>query len=228
MAQPSILLVEDHRDIAEMVGQYLESKDYVLDFAADGISGLQLGTDNHYDAIVLDVMLPGLDGFDVCRRLREEAQRDVPILMLTARDTLADKLSGFDHGADDYLIKPFDLEELEARLRVLIRRHHGTVSARALCIGPLELDLETKQVTRDTIPIGLTPIGLKILQLLMRTSPRVVTRQEIEREIWGEVPPDSDALRSHMYTLRKAVDKPFATNLIRTVHSAGFRLHHED
>jgi len=223
MAQHSVLLVEDHRDIAEMVGEYLESRDYVIDYAADGVSGYRLGSSNSYDAIVLDVMLPGLDGLDVCQRLRKESHSDVPVLMLTARDTLGDKLSGFEHGADDYLVKPFDLEELEARLAALIRRNKRTVSSAHLEIGGLGVDEQTRRVTRDGLELTLTPIGLKILVLLMRASPRVVAREEVEREIWGDVLPDSDALRSHMYSLRKTVDKPFATTLIHTVHGAGFR-----
>lgn len=228
MTLRNVLLVEDHRDIAEMVGQYLESRDYVVDYATDGVAGFRLGASNDYDAIVLDVMLPGLDGLDVCRRLRDESRVDVPVLMLTARDTLADKLAGFDNGADDYLVKPFDLEELEARIAALIRRHHRSVSGGVLQVGGLLLNAETLQVTRDGVDITVTPIGLKILNVLMRASPRVVPRRDIEREIWGDLPPDSDALRSHMYTLRKAVDKPFAKALIHTVHSAGFRLSDEN
>ncbi len=224
----NVLLVEDHRDIAEMVGEYLEMHDYAVDYAADGVTGLRLGTSNYYDAIVLDVMLPGIDGFDVCRRLRGDVRGDVPVLMLTARDTLADKLAGFEHGADDYLVKPFDLEELEARLGALIRRHKGALATTDLCIGGLLLNARTMEVSRGGVAITLTPIGLKILQLLMRASPRIVSRDEIEREIWGDIPPDSDALRSHMYSLRKAVDKPFDKALIHTVHSAGFRLVDED
>ncbi len=224
MASRNVLLVEDHLDIAEMVWEYLESKGYVVDYASDGVSGFRLGDTNNYDAIILDIMLPGLDGLDVCQRLREEARSDVPVLMLTARDTLAEKLSGFDHGADDYLVKPFALEELEARLAALIRRNTHSVSGGNLSVGNLIFDATTLQVTRDGFEITVSPIGLKILQLLMRRSPRVVPRRDIEREIWGDLPPDSDALRSHMYTLRKVIDKPFGAPLIRTVHGAGFRL----
>lgn len=226
--QYSVLLVEDHRDIAETVGAYLESKNYIVDYASDGVTGLQLGESNAYDAIVLDVMLPGMDGLDVCRRLRFESDTDVPILMLTARDTLDDKLSGFEHGADDYLVKPFDLEELGARLGALIRRNKRSMATGILTVGDLSLDAETLQVTRDGRKILVTPTGLKILRLLMRAAPRVVTRNEIEREIWSDLPPDSDALRSHMYSLRKAIDKPFETALITTVHGAGFRISDED
>jgi DNA-binding response OmpR family regulator len=228
MNQRHVLLIEDHRDIAEMVEAYLESKDYIVDYAPDGVSGLRLGENNDYDAIVLDVMLPGIDGLDVCRRLRQESLNDVPVLMLTARDTLSDKLSGFEHGADDYLVKPFDLEELEARLTALIRRHTRSISNDHLNVAGLSFDATTLRVTRNGAQLTVNPIGLKILGLLMRRSPSVVLRRDIEREIWGNLPPDSDALRSHMYTLRKAVDKPFNTVLIHTVHGAGFRLTDEN
>jgi len=224
MTSRNVLLVEDHLDIAEMVWEYLESKGYVVDYASDGVSGFRLGNTNNYDAIILDIMLPGLDGLDVCQRLREEAHSDVPVLMLTARDTLEEKLSGFDRGADDYLVKPFALEELEARLAALIRRNTDSVAEGNLSVGSLIFNAKTLQVTRDGFEITVSPIGLKILQLLMRRSPRVVPRRDIEREIWGDLPPDSDALRSHMYTLRKVIDKPFGAPLIRTVHGAGFRL----
>ncbi|MFP6682656.1 MAG: response regulator transcription factor [Gammaproteobacteria bacterium] len=228
MSRRNVLLVEDHRDIAEMVGEYLESKDYIVDYAPDGVSGLRLSENNDYDAIVLDVMLPGIDGLDVCRRLRQESLNDVPVLMLTARDTLSDKLSGFEHGADDYLVKPFDLEELEARLTALIRRQTRSIPKDHLEVAGLSFDATTLLVTRDGVELTINPIGLKILGLLMRRSPSVVLRRDIEREIWGNLPPDSDALRSHMYTLRKAVDKPFNTVLIHTVHGAGFRLTDEN
>ena len=228
MRRRNVLLVEDHRDIAEMVREYLESKDYIVDYAPDGVSGLRLSENNDYDAIVLDVMLPGIDGLNVCRRLRQESLNDVPVLMLTARDTLSDKLSGFGHGADDYLVKPFDLEELEARLTALIRRQTRSIPKDHLEVAGLSFDVTTLLVTRDGIELTINPIGLKILGLLMRRSPSVVLRRDIEREIWGNLPPDSDALRSHMYTLRKAVDKPFNTVLIHTVHGAGFRLTDEN
>ena len=123
----SVLLIEDHADIAEMVGAYLENREYIIDYAADGITGLHLAVSNQYDAIILDLMLPGMDGLEVCQKIRDDAKSDVPIIMLTARDTLEDKISGLDKGADDYLIKPFAIQELEARLRSLIRRYSGDI-----------------------------------------------------------------------------------------------------
>jgi DNA-binding response OmpR family regulator len=217
-------LIEDHRDIAEMVGSYLESRGYTIDFAEDGVTGLHLAVVNDYDAIVLDLMLPGLDGLAVCRKLREEARRDTPLLMLTARDTQQDKVTGLDAGADDYLVKPFDIRELEARVRALVRRRRGQIAAEVLRVADLSLDTGTLEVSRAGRPLTLTPTALKLLTVLMRASPRVVSRQDLEREVWGDLLPDSDTLRSHLYTLRKVIDKPFERPLLHTVHGAGYRL----
>ena len=223
VASRDVLLIEDHRDIAEMIYDYLESEGYAVDYADSGDAGLNFGSENHYDAIVLDVMLPGIDGYEVCRRLREESRVEAPVLMLTARDTLEDKLSGFESGADDYLVKPFDLEELGARLKALLRRQRR-VDDDSLSVGDLTIDLKTHKVTRAGKTLTLTPIGKKILITLMQASPGVVDRKAIERSVWGDVPPDSDALRSHLYNLRKVVDRPFETALIHTVQGAGFRI----
>jgi DNA-binding response OmpR family regulator len=224
----SLLLIEDHRDIAEMVGAFLERRSYVVDYASDGVTGLHLAVANDYDVIVLDLMLPGLDGLELCERLRQDAHKDTPILMLTARDTLQDKLSGLDAGADDYLIKPFAIQELEARVRALLRRRRGQVAPEVLQVGDLTLDTGTLEVRRGDELLTLTPIGLKILAVLMRASPRVVSRRELEREVWGDILPDSDTLRSHLYNLRKVIDKPFTTPLLHTVHGAGYRLVEHD
>jgi DNA-binding response OmpR family regulator len=222
--QSSLLLIEDHRDIAESIVDFLELRGYAVDYAADGVTGLHLAVTNTYDVIVLDVMLPGLDGLTVCRKIREEARRDTPILMLTARDTLEDKITGLDAGADDYLVKPFEVRELEARLRSMVRRHRGATARELHTIGDLTLDLATLKVTRAGRALSLTPIGLKLLTALARASPRVVSRNDLEREVWGDVPPDSDALRSHLYSLRKAIDRPFDHPLLHTVAAAGYRL----
>ncbi len=219
-----ILLIEDNRSIAEMVGEFLERRGYSVDYAADGITGLHLAVSNSYDVIVLDLMLPGMDGLDLCRKLRQEAKKSTPVLMLTARDTLDDKLVGLDAGADDYLIKPFEIRELEARVKALIRRDRRQVSAEVLKVGDLVLDTATLRLTRAGQDLQISPIGLKLLTILMRESPRVVSRRDIEREIWGDLLPDSDTLRSHLYNLRKVVDKPFQKSLLHTIHSAGYRL----
>ena len=220
----SILLVEDHRDIAEMVYAYLEHRGYDVDYAADGITGLHLAVTNDYDVLVLDLMLPGMDGLDLCDKLRKEARRDTAVLMLTARDALQDKLAGLNAGADDYLVKPFEIQELEARVRALIRRRRGQIKTETLRVADLTLDTGTLEVRRGGKELSLTPIGLKILTVLMRASPRVVNRREIERAVWGDVLPDSDTLRSHVYNLRKQIDKPFDTPLLHTMQNTGYRL----
>jgi DNA-binding response OmpR family regulator len=220
----SVLLIEDNRDIAEMVGSYLEARGYQLDYAADGVTGLHLSVVNDYDVILLDLMLPGMDGLSVCRKLREEAHRDTPLLMLTARDTQQDKIGGLDAGADDYLVKPFDIRELEARLRALVRRRRGSIASETLRVADLSLDTGTLEVQRGGQRLTLTPIALKMLTVLMRASPRVVSRADLEREVWGDLLPDSDTLRSHLYNLRKTIDKPFDRPLLHTVHGAGYRL----
>jgi len=219
-----VLLIEDNRGIAEMVGEFLENRGYSLDYAADGVTGLHLAVTNSYDVIVLDLMLPGMDGIELCRKLRGDAKKSTPVLMLTARDTLEDKLVGLDAGADDYLIKPFEIRELEARIRALIRRDRRQVSAQLLSVGDLVLDTASLRLSRSGQELSVSPIGLKLLTILMRESPRVVSRSDIEREVWGDLLPDSDTLRSHLYNLRKVIDKPFSKPLLHTIHSAGYRL----
>ena len=219
-----VLIIEDNRNISEMIGEYLESKGFEVDYAADGLDGYRLAAENSYDVIILDLMLPRMDGLQVCSKLREDARKSTPILMLTARDTLDDKLTGLSSGADDYLTKPFAIQELEARLKVLIRRERRQVGSEVLSVGDLVLDPASLRVTRSGNELLLSPIGLKLLSILMRESPRVVSRQEIEREIWGNSLPDSDTLRSHLYNLRKVIDKPFEKQLLHTVQSAGYRI----
>ena len=220
----SLLLIEDHPDIAEMVFNYLEQSGYTVDYAADGLTGLHLAVTNDYDLIILDLMLPGLDGLALCSRLRTDGRCDTPVLMLTARDTLDDKVAGLDAGADDYLTKPFELRELAARIGALLRRRRGQVAAEILSVADLRLDMGTLEVTRAGQPLTLTPIGLKMLAVLMKASPRVVSRAELERQVWGETLPDSDTLRSHLYNLRKIIDKPFGAALLHTISGAGYCL----
>jgi DNA-binding response OmpR family regulator len=219
-----VLLVEDNRSLSVMVGEYLESKGFGVDFASDGVDGLRLASENSYDVVVLDLMLPRMDGVEVCRKLRSESKKSTPVLMLTARDTLADKVTGLDAGADDYLVKPFAIQELEARVRALIRRDRRQVSAEVLRVADLVLDTASLRATRGGSELNLSPIGLRLLTILMRESPRVVTRRDIEREIWGDGLPDSDTLRSHLYNLRKTIDRPFAKQLLHTVQTAGYRI----
>ena len=219
-----VLIIEDHKDIAEMLYDYFERREYELDYASDGRMGFNLANNNEYDIILLDLMLPEMDGLDVCRKLREESRVYTPILMLTARDTLQDKIVGLDSGADDYLVKPFEILELEARIKALMRRSGQITQAEVLQVGELELDTGTLEVKRSGESIYLSPIGLKILTILMKESPKVVSRNQLEHEIWGDILPDSDTLRSHMYNLRKQIDKPFDTALLQTIQSRGYRI----
>jgi DNA-binding response OmpR family regulator len=218
-----ILVIEDNQDIAANLGDYLEDRGHTVDFAADGITGLHLAIVHEFDAIVLDLNLPGMDGLEVCRKLRGEARKQTPVLMLTARDTLDNKIAGFDSGADDYLVKPFALQEVEVRLNALARRGKGN-QTRVLDVGELEYNLDTLEVRRQGKLLQLNPTALKILQALMEASPAVVTRQELETRVWGEELPDSDSLRVHIHGLRAVVDKPFGVPLIQTRHGIGYRI----
>ncbi|MBB4863605.1 DNA-binding response OmpR family regulator [Pseudomonas nitritireducens] len=221
-----ILLVEDNRDILANMADYLGLKGYTVDCAQDGLSGLHLAATAHYDLIVLDVMLPGLDGFTLCRRLREDARRDTPVIMLTARDQLDDRLQGFRSGADDYLLKPFALSELAARIEAVLRRSQGG-GRRELQVADLSYNLDTLEVSRAGKPLKLNPIGLKLLAVLMQKSPHVVRRDVLEEAVWGDDCPDSDSLRSHVHQLRQVIDKPFGSSLLHTVHGVGYKLAEE-
>lgn len=218
-----LLIIEDNRDIAANIADYLEPLGYELDFAMNGDLALELLAGARFDAVVLDLMLPRVDGLEVCRRLRADLGLHTPVLMLTARDQLEDKLAGFAAGADDYLVKPFSVRELAARLEVLVRRAQPP-PARRLQVGGLRYDAEQCRAERDGLPLELNPTQRKLLVLLMQHSDRVVSRQEIERHIWGDEPPDRDVLRSHIYALRNIIDRPFAEKLLHTVHRVGYRL----
>jgi DNA-binding response OmpR family regulator len=217
------LIVEDNRDICGNIATYLEKLGYVLDFAHDGVTAMNLALTNRFDVIVLDLMIPRMDGLTFCQRLREDAEIETPVLMLTARDTLDDRLKGFAAGADDYLIKPFALQELHARIRALYKRSHRN-SDNVLTVGDLTLNRSTLQVHRAGQRVEINPAGMKLLRRMMEESPSVVDRDELETLLWADERPDGDALRSHMYKLRQAIDRPFDRPLIHTVHRVGYRI----
>lgn len=219
-----ILVIEDNPDLAANLVDYLTAHGHLVDAAADGLRGFHLASRQHFDVILLDLILPGLDGITLCRRLREQLGDTTPILMLTARDTLDDKIAGLEAGADDYLVKPFALREVAARVQALARRRHATLAPAALRVGDLVFDTATVKVSRAGQEIVLPPIPLRILEVLMRASPRVLRREELERDVWGDTPPDSDALRTHMHLLRSAIDKPFAQPLLHTLRGIGWKL----
>ena len=218
-----VLIVEDDLDIAQNIADYLEESGHLVDFAQDGISGMHLALTQEFDVIILDVMLPGMDGLNFCSKLRKESNKSTPVLMLTARDTLKDKIAGFNAGADDYLVKPFALEELAVRLEALTRRRLS-IPGTQLQVADLSLDMGQMVVSRSGKQIILNKTCFKILVLLMQASPNVVSRQDLEFALWGDMPPGSDALRSHIYALRKAVDKQSDISLLETVHGMGYRL----
>ncbi len=220
-----VLIIEDNRDLASNMFDFLESKGHIVDAAGDGITGMHLALVNQYDAIILDLMLPGMDGVTLCRKLREEGGKDTPILMITARDSLDDKIAGLEAGADDYLVKPAELREIELRLRVLLRRgSEHAQKQKKLMIEDLSLDPFTCSVHRGDVHIDLPPIPFKILEVLMTRSPQVVNRDDIEQIVWGEGRPDSDSLRAHMHLLRLLIDKPFERKLLRTHRGFGYQL----
>ena len=159
----------------------------------------------------------------LCRKLRDEPGHP-PVLILTARDSLDDKLLGLEAGADDYMVKPYALREVEARLRTITRRRQPQGHARKLRVADLTYDMETYRVTRGDRAIDLPPISLKLLELLMRASPKVVSREELESTVWGDQPPDSDALKAHLHVMRNAIDKSFERPLLRTVRGVGYQL----
>jgi DNA-binding response OmpR family regulator len=217
------LIVEDNRDICGNIATYLEKLGYVLDFAHDGVTAMNLALTNRFDVIVLDLMIPRMDGLTFCQRLRTDAGIETPVLMLTARDTLDDRLKGFDAGADDYLVKPFALQELHARIRALYKRSHRNADT-LLTVGDLTLNRSTLQVHRAGRRVEINPAGMKLLRRLMEESPSVVDRDELETLLWADERPDGDALRSHMYKLRQAIDRSFDRPLIHTVHRIGYRI----
>lgn len=218
-----VLLVEDHKDLAVTVGTYLEGANMAVDYASDGNIAFNLASSNLYDCIVLDLMLPKMDGIQVCQKLREQGC-NIPVLVLTARDQLDDKLEAFNMGGDDYMVKPFELPELEARIHALVRRARGDTHSGIMQIDDLIFDTNTMNVEREGNRLKLSPTAMRILKILMRESPRLVSREALEHELWGELMPDSDTLRSHMYNLRKIVDRPFPTKLVHTVQGMGFKV----
>ncbi|WP_447726149.1 response regulator transcription factor [Sphingomonas koreensis] len=218
-----VLLVEDNADLAANIVDYLEAIGHRVLYAADGEAGLRDALTQPIDVILLDVAMPHRDGLSTCAEIRRRADRRVPVLMLTARDTLDDKLAGFASGADDYLVKPFSLAELAARIAALAHRpqlHQPYL----LAIGTLTIDRQARRATRDGQTLRLSPLLWELLLQLAEAWPAPLTRAEATRRLWGDEPPSSDALRAHVHLLRQIVDKPFTGPLIETVHGVGFRL----
>ena len=221
----SILIIEDNAGLAANIYDYLEACGHHPDAAPDGESGLGLLGINRYDAIVLDWMMPRMDGMTMLARLRQDMKSRIPVIVLTAKDQLEHKLHGFLTGADDYVVKPVALAELEMRLRVLVQRTRGAVDeSQVLEVADLRFDLGTLEVSRAGKTLAMTPVRRQLLELLMRRSPGLVRREELENLIWKDDVPDNDVLRSHMHMLRKAVDGDSPRKLLKTIAGSGYRL----
>ncbi|WP_207264460.1 response regulator transcription factor [Desulfovibrio sp. Huiquan2017] len=215
------LLVEDDLDLAASLIEYLELEGVTCDHAANGTHGLQLAREYKYDVIMLDRMLPKLDGLSLCARLRRDGL-DVPVLMVTARDTLDDKIEGFEAGSDDYLVKPFALKELLLRVQALAKRRSS--QPRRYVVGDLIVDTEQHHATRAGVRLALSPKEWALLEYMAKMSPNIVLRDEMQRAVWGEALPESNSLKVHMHKLRLKVDKPFSYPLIKTIPGVGFVL----
>ena len=219
-----ILIIEDDRTIAANLYDFLSERGHAVDAAADGITGLHLAVTHRFDVIVLDLGLPGMDGMTLCRKMRSEAHVDTPLLVLTARDTLDDKLRGFDCGADDYLVKPFALKEVEARLLALHRRSSGRVTAKRLIAGELVFDPRTLGICFAGHEVKLPPKCIKLLETMLSDPGRVYSRRDLEGAVWGDSQETSDTLRSHMHILRRALIDAGGYDPIETLHGLGYRL----
>lgn len=219
--QVRILVLEDNVSLVANLFAYLEPRGYLLDAAQDGLAGLTLARQGNYHVLIIDWGLPTKEGVDVIRALRAQ-DCYVPILMLTARDDLDDKITGFRAGADDYLAKPFAFAELEVRIEALLARSRGR--KRKLTVSDLLFDLDTQHIWRGARQIHLSASERRLLEVLMRASPSVVSRTELEETLWGDEPPAGDMLRSHMYELRRAVDGGQEKKLLHTLRSVGYRL----
>lgn len=220
----NILIIEDNKDIAENIADYFEPLGHTLDFAADGLAGLHLAVTKQFDVIVLDLMLPGMNGITLCQKLHQEGKINTPVIMLTGRDQLDEKLMGFQAGADDYLVKPFSVKELEVRIQALFKRSIITNADTNLTVADLQYNPDTLESHRANQKLELNPIQRRLLELLMQNSRRVISREELEQHIWGDILPDNDVLRTHIYSLRNIIDKPFDKKLLHTIHGSGYRL----
>lgn len=218
-----ILLVEDNQQLAEQLCDFLMQKGMVVDYACNCQTATNLLESEHFDVVILDLTLPDTDGLNLCRFIKSKLTTNIPVLMLTARDSIEEKLDGFSHGTDDYLTKPYVLEEVYVRCLALARRHQLHKSQKT-CIGELEIDFNQKTVHRRGRNIKLSKTDFLLLKLLAEAYPNALSKRQLIEKVWGDDMPDTDAVRSHIYTLRNAIDKPFGYPMIKTVHGIGFKI----
>ncbi|MBU2965988.1 response regulator transcription factor [Amphritea sp. 2_MG-2023] len=218
-----LLIVEDNKRLAENLFEYLGEDKYELDYAADGLTALHLLASHTYDVIILDIMLPGVNGLTICRRIREDLNSSVPVLMLTARDSIEDKTEAFDNGADDYLIKPFHMKELELRIQALCRRqqaNHDCLTAKNIRYYPGTLTVKLP----DQSELRLIGYAATIFEALMRKYPDYVNYQHLSTDIWGHPDGDINVIRTHVYVLRKTLKNAYGQDIIQTLHGRGYCL----
>lgn len=218
-----VLIVDDSPNVIETIGDYLEMMGVIVDCAYHGEAAIHMLKENHYDVIVMDVMMPKMDGVMAVKTLRSELLCQTPTLFLTAKDTLEDKMAAFKAGGDDYLLKPFAMEELYLRLQALSVRG-PRIDTGKLTFADIEYDTKTETVTLGGQPIKLSRIQLKILKVLLQNASSIVSRQHIITAIWGDELPNSDSLRSHIYGLRTSLDRGFDHSRLETIHGQGYRL----
>lgn len=218
-----ILIVEDHKQLAENLFEYLGEEKYQLDYAADGLTALHLLATNTYDLIILDIMLPAVDGLTLCKRIREDLHSSIPVIMLTARDDIEDKTKAFNNGADDYLVKPFLMRELELRIQALCRRHQpkqNFIEAGEIGYYPGTLRA-TLSGSKDVI---LSGFNATIFELLIRQYPEFVSYTDLSQKIWGSEAGDPNTIRTHVYSLRKTLKESWGLDVIKTLHGRGYAL----
>jgi len=218
-----VLIIEDNAALMANISEYLEGGHYTLDFAPDGLVALHLVTVNEYDVIVMDVMLPGLSGFTLCQRIRNDLHCTTPIILMTAKDHIDDKVVGFSHGADDYLVKPFNLKELAVRIDALHRRHTaGTARLRA---GDVEFEPGTLKLRIGASEaIQLSGMSAHLIEALIRAYPSFISHEQLAANLWADKEVETNTLRTHIYTLRKLIQDQLGVSLVQTLHGRGYRL----
>lgn len=217
-----ILLVEDEQRLAEVIKLQLEETGFKIDTASDGYLGKEMVSHNNYQLIILDINIPLINGYDLCKEIRKTNQH-VPIIMLSALGTFDNRVAGFNAGADDYVIKPFDIRELIARINVFIKRTDGSSTADKLTIVDLEMDLATKRVNRGNMKIDLTAKESQLLEVFLKNKDKLLTREFIIEQVWGiDFDPNTNIIDVYVNYLRKKIDKPFETKLIHTKFGFGF------
>lgn len=218
-----VLIIEDEEDIAEFISLELEHEGYFTKIAANGRDGLEIAQQGNWSLILLDIMLPGINGMEICRRIR--AVDDVPIIMLTARHSVPDRVAGLDGGADDYVPKPFAIEELLARIRVLLRRKGDRQDEEIISVADIVLNLSTHEVERANQPIALTAREFSLLETFMQNKNHVLTREQMMEKVWGyDFTGETNVVDVYVRYLRNKIDVPFGTQLIQTVRGVGYIL----